>query len=156
MRLAPAVEGALPGIVVHPNGPRLMNNLAADRHGVHAVRGKLLRLRLASHRFDDRGERVVHVTDLVNLMVRPAEMEPQHRDAPLVDRAGVNLAVRMCVGNHLAAAGKADPGAVLFADSGFQRCAIPILPMETAYLRHIETAADLDMVPARKILLLVI
>jgi hypothetical protein len=35
----------------------------------------------------------VHVVDLLNFVFAPPEMKTQHRDAPLIDGIGIDLAV---------------------------------------------------------------
>ena len=53
-------------------------------------------------------EGVLHVADLVQLVIAPLPVEAQHRDAPLVLHLGIDLAVRLLVRDHLAAARQAD------------------------------------------------
>ena len=55
---------------------------------------------------------------------RPLEVEPQHRDAPPIDDARIDLAVRVVVRDHLAAAGEADGRAVEAPVVVLQRLAV--------------------------------
>ena len=79
---------------------------------VALLRGRHRRHRRAAHLGDDRAEGLLHVLDLLVLVVAPLEVEAQHRDAPLVDHGRIDLAVAVRVGDHLAAAGEVDRGAV--------------------------------------------
>ena len=73
---------------------------------------------------------------------------------------GIDLAIAIAVGNHLAAAGEAArwcrsprgscPSAPCRSLRGGAHC-----PANDAELRHAEAAADLDVIAAREILLLV-
>ena len=147
------------GIVAHAHRAGLMNDLAADRNRIHAAAPEIA----SARRFPPMVSMIeVNVscmwcTCLISCS-RPLEMETQHRDAPLIHRARIDLAVRIGVGNHLAAAGESHPGAVLSADLGFQRRAVAfsLRAVEAADLRHVESAADLDVITAREILLLVV
>ena len=95
------------------------------------------------------------------LGVAPLEMEAQHRDAPLVDALGIDLAIGILVRDHFAAAGEADVRAVILVDVVFQLlCRSPdaarTTPWNVPDLRHAEAAADLDVIAAREILVLIV
>ena len=107
--------------------------------------------------------------DLVDLVVGPLPVEAQHRDAPLVDDARVDLAVAVLVRDHLAAPGEADRRAVepavvvleLLCRSRRPRgrpistpCTVDAA--HEAGAGHAAAAADLDVVAAREVELLVV
>src|SRR5213080_2796821 len=60
---------------------------------VAALRGGHGRKHLAAHFRDQRAERLLHVLHLLVLVVRPLPVELEHRDAPAVHHARVELAV---------------------------------------------------------------
>src|SRR5262249_53301911 len=113
---------------------------------------------LSAHRFDNRGEGLLHVADLFDLVVAPGEVETENRDAELVDALRVYVAPAILVRDHLAAAGKVDVSAILLADGVFQFLAVAFVARTLsaeAELGHIESAANFDVIAARKILILV-
>jgi hypothetical protein len=67
-------------------------------------------------RADDFLERVLHVFGLQDLVLAPLKVEAQHGDAPLIHRDGIDFTVALLVGDHLAASGEMNIGAVDFAD----------------------------------------
>src|SRR3989449_7768160 len=79
---------------------------------------------LAPQLGDERPERLLHVLHLLVLVVRPLPVEAQHRYAPLVHGARVELAIRVVVRDHLAAAREADRGAVIAAVVVFELLAV--------------------------------
>src|SRR5712664_4279292 len=79
---------------------------------------------LAPHLGDERAERLLHVLRLLVLVVRPFPVEAQHRNAPLVHGARIEFAVRVVVGNHLAAAREPDRGAVIATVVVFELLAV--------------------------------
>ena len=63
---------------------------------------------------------LLHVLGLQDLVLAPLEVEAQHRNAPLIDHVRIDLAVAVLVGNHLAAAGEVNVGAVDLAEVALQ------------------------------------
>src|SRR3989441_734181 len=102
---APAAPDARPAGLVD-DGP-------AVGDAVPLVRGRHRGKHLTAHLRNERPERLLHVLHLLVLVVRPLPVEPQHRDAPPVHRARVDLAIGVVVRDHLAAARKADRRAVV-------------------------------------------
>ena len=96
----------LPALVAHAHRADLVNDLAGNRN--HLAVGPAVLRRASAHRLDQMGERGDHVLGLFLLVVTAAEVEFQHRDAPVVDHVGIDLAVALIVGDHLAAAREAD------------------------------------------------
>ena len=84
-------------------------------------------------------------------------MEAQHRDAPFIDYIGIDLAVAIGIGNHLATAGKSDVRPVVVAALLLQRRPIALVFFadagELAYTRHVPAAAELDVITAQKVIL---
>src|SRR5215472_17265814 len=72
----------------------------------------------------------------------------------------VDVAPAFLVGDHLAAPREPDRRAVLFADLVLERLAVALVARagaaERTEHRHVEPAADFDVVPAREILLLIL
>ena len=87
-------------------------------------------------------------------------MEAQHGNAPLVHGVGIDIAVAVLVGNHFAASGETDVGAVPAAAVLFERRAVSFMLfagiLELAHARHAPAAAKLDVVSAQKIILAVV
>src|SRR5215468_4594495 len=82
-------------------------------------------------------------------------MEAQHRNAPLIDEAGVELAIGIGVWDHLAAPGESEIGAVLLPQALFQRESITFAVVagivEHANSRHVASAPQFDVIAAREI-----
>ena len=104
--------------------------------------------------FEDRAEGRLHVPDLIQLVVAPLPVEPQHRDAPAILHLRIDLAEGLLVRDHLAAARQADRRAVLVADRLLHREAVAFGAVddagERADARHAVAAADFDVVAARE------
>src|SRR5262249_5185488 len=94
----------------------------------------------------------------LQLVLAPAPMEAQHGNAVLIDRLRADLAVALLVRDHLAAAGESDARAVALADRVLERLAITFVlaagAVEGADLRDAQSAADLDVIAARELLVL--
>ena len=88
------------------------------------IRAALAPVTRAAGREDDLLEGVLHVLGLLDFVVAPFEVEAQHRNAPLVHRVGVDLAVALLVGDHLAASGEVDVGAVHLAQVALELLAV--------------------------------
>src|SRR5215469_12154404 len=118
--LAKAVEDGSLWVGTHARGANFVNDFPArlNSKGKIAVDGRVGFI-FAPHSFDDGPECFLHVLGLKQFVVGPFEMEAQDGDAPLINDLGINCAVRVRVGNHLAATGEADMAAILFASSLF-------------------------------------
>ena len=101
-----------------------------------------------------------HVLRLFDLVLGPFEMEAEDGNAELIDLIRVDLAVGLLVGNHVAAAREADMRAILPADFVLERLSVTFMSLRDAViaadLRHAEAAADLDVIAAREILVLLV
>src|SRR5258708_28700210 len=64
--------------------------------------------------FDDFAVSLLHVLRHFDFVVAPLPVEAENGNAPLVDGGGIDFAVAVFVGDHFAAAGEADVGAVFF------------------------------------------
>src|SRR5947208_606914 len=162
VRLAPAVRHRCLGVVPHARPAQLMDDDAAGRDAVSPLGARHRGEHLAPHLGDERSKRLLHVLHLLVLVVRPLPVKPQHRNAPAVHRARVDLAVGVVVGNHLAAAREADRGAVIAAIVVLELLAvaaarrIALNPAHESVARHVRPAPDLDVVAAREVELLVL
>src|SRR4030095_1668142 len=87
---------------------------AARRDRLAAVELRLAHY-ASAHLLDDRRKGALHVRGLARLVLRPFPMEAQRGNAPAILHARIDLAVRILVRNHLAAAGQADERAVVAA-----------------------------------------
>ena len=92
---------------------------------------------------------------LEDLVLPPLEEEAQHWDAPLVDDAGVDLAVALLVGDHFAQARERDVEPYNLRKSRFKSlpvsAAVPaLIPCDHAGGGHLAAAAELDGVAARE------
>jgi len=100
------------------------------------------------------------MTRLLDLVLAPAPMEPQHRDTPLVYVPRVDVAVGLRVRDHFAASGETDGGSVSLADVLLERLAIALVcaafPVEASNLRHTKSAGELNVITAGEILLLAV
>src|SRR5437773_10934352 len=109
---------------------------------------------LTTHLRDERPERLLHVLHLLEFVIRPFPVELEHRDAPAVERARVDLAVAVVVGDHLTAAREADQGAVVAAVVVLELLAVAaaggvaLNPAQDAVGRHTGAAPDLDVLAA--------
>src|SRR2546429_2838454 len=138
-----------------------MDDDAAGRDAVSPLGARHRGEHLAPHLGDERSKRLLHVPHLLVLVVRPLPVEPQHRNAPAVYGARVDLAVGVVVGNHLAAAREPDGGAVvativvleLLAVAAARRIALN--PAHESVARLVRPAPDLDVVATREVELLV-
>ncbi len=68
-----------------------------------------------AHGLDDLFEGLLHVLGLQDLILAPFEVEPQNRNAPLIDNLRIDLAIAVFVRNHFAAAREVDLAAVELA-----------------------------------------
>src|SRR6185437_8391962 len=66
-----------------------------------------------THLIHQRAERLLHVLALEILVIGPFPVEAQDRNAPLVDGAGIELAVAVLVRDHLAPSREPDVRAVV-------------------------------------------
>src|ERR1041385_8787735 len=89
------------------------------RHSARIVR--------ASGRLRNCTEGFLHVPSHLDFVVTPLPMEAQHRNAPLIDGAGINFAVAVLVRNHLAAAGKSDERSIHFPAFLLQRSSVTFI-----------------------------
>src|SRR5918993_30742 len=109
----------------------------------------------SAQRFEDLAEGPLHVADLIQLVIAPLPVEAQDRYPPAIDGRGIDFAVAVLVGDHLAAAGQTDGAAVIGADGRFHLEPVAFgareRAVERAHRRHPVPAADLDVIPARKI-----
>ena len=103
----------------------------------------------------DLREAALHVRRLALLVLRPVEVEAQHRNAHLVLHFGIDLAVAPLVGDHLAASGEADEGPVVAPGSALEACTVEGgvsgQERERAEPRHRAASAELDVVAAREV-----
>src|SRR5256886_12467999 len=113
--LAPAVRHGGLGVVPHARTAELVDDDPAGGDAVPLFGARHRREYLTAHLGDERPERLLHVLHLLVLVIRPLPMKPEHRDAPSIHHAWVDLAVAVVVGDHLAAAREADRGAVVAA-----------------------------------------
>src|SRR4051794_19034059 len=85
-------------------------------------------------------------------------MKTQDRDAPLILDTRIDLAERVLVGNHFAAAAESDMGAIILAAGLLQAYAVSFVLVadarELAYAGHISSPAHLNVIPAQEIILL--
>jgi len=100
---------------------------------------------------------------LVHFVLRELRVEPQHRDAVGVDDVRIDLAVGVLVRDHLAAAGEVHGGPVEAAVVVLERLAVAADAVEALDAAHeaeagraAASAAELDVIAARKIELLVV
>src|SRR3982074_3740676 len=111
----------------------------------------------AAHSLDDGAESLLHILCLAQFVFRPAKMETQNGDAPLIDNVGIDFAVGMRVGNHFATSGESDGGAVKLSSAGFERGSVTLFVtaklVEHSHARHVAAAIQLDVIAARKIIL---
>src|SRR5439155_16863305 len=96
-----------------------------------------------------------------NFVIAEARMEAQHGNAPLIDDVRIDLAVRVVVRDHLAAAGEVHGCAVEAAVVVLQRLAVAADAVEALNAAHEAesgrrsfAAAELDVIAAREIQLL--
>src|SRR6266852_5345670 len=69
----------------------------------------------APHLGDEGAERLLHVFDLQVLVVGELPVKAKNGDAPAVHDPGIDLAIAVLVGDHLAATREPDVGAVIAA-----------------------------------------
>src|SRR5438093_958070 len=160
-RLAELVQDGSLRVVAHGGGPDLVDDLAALLDPP-VFQGKLGTPDLSAHRLDELPEGLLHVPGLEDLGFGPLPMEPQDGDPPLVHHVGVDLAVAVVVGDHLAAAREADEGAVHLAVLLLEVRSIAaahdaVGAGEDAGAGHSAPAPHLDVIPAweRHLLLVV-
>src|SRR4029079_9785565 len=107
-----------------------------------------------AHLADDRGEGALHVRGLARLVFRPLPMETQRGDAPAILHARIDLAVRILVRNHLAAARQADERAVVATHVLFEFATVAAGEgghgSHAVDARHAPAAARLDVIAARE------
>src|SRR5215470_17076986 len=138
-----------------------MDNLAPQRDSVRRT------LHFRIYRFKespagdghDRAKCLLHVLGHPNLVFAPFPVESQHWDTPLVSRIGINLAVAVGIGNHLAAAGKTDYSTVFAAAGLLESKAVALVAFASAIehpnSRHVAAAAEFDVIATQKIVLAV-
>src|SRR5439155_19918632 len=142
------VQHALSGIFSHDDSARFVD----DRSAYGNPAALALRIpqsgRGSAHRLDNVHKGLVHMVGLLDLMLGPAPVEAEHRDAPLIDGARIDVAVGVLVGNHLAAPGQPDTGPIPLADMLLQRLPIPLIrpagAVKRSDLRHAQPAPDPD------------
>src|SRR5439155_1414103 len=154
------VQHALSGIFSHDDSARFVDDGSADGNPAALALRIPQAGRGSAHRLDNVHKGLVHMLGLLDLMLGPAPVEAEHRDAPLVYGARIYVAVGVLVGNHLAAPGQSDTGPIPLADMLLQRLPIALMrpagAVERSDLRHAESAADLDVIASREIFLLLI
>ena len=89
-----------------------MNDRAAGANRLRTI-GLGFAVYAAAHCFDDLLERLLHVSRLARLMLRPFPVETQHGNAELVFHLRVDLAVGTLVRDHFPAAIETDEGAIV-------------------------------------------
>src|ERR1051326_555015 len=67
---------------------------------------------LAAGRFYDGAKGLLHILRLAQLVIAPLKVEAQDRNAPLVHNVGIDFAIGVGIGNHLAATGKSNGVAI--------------------------------------------
>src|SRR5712671_1112701 len=162
VRATVGVQHRLRRIVTHANCPELVDDLATARD---SVAPQLLRHRvvhLAAHLMDQRSEGLLHVPNLVVLVVGPLPVKAQHRNPILVLHDRIDLAIALVVRDHLSTPGEIDLRAIIAAVvflEGFPISAAAGIALDStheAVTGRIQSATDLDVIPARKIELLVV
>src|SRR5712692_387952 len=158
--LAVAVEHGSFRVGAHARGADFVNDFSARLNSERIVAAdRRLRLVLAAESFHDGAERFLHVLCLAEFVLRPPEVEAEHGNAPLVHDLGIDLAVGVRIGKHLAAAGKTDAGAVNLPRALLERGAVAFLvvaqAVEHADAGHAAAAPEFDVVAAWEIVLAV-
>src|SRR3954447_20942990 len=158
VRLAVAVQHRRLRVLAHLYRAGLVDNRASRRD--RPFRPLPPPHHRPAHGLDNRRERVLHVLHLLDLVLRPFEVEPQHRNSPRVRLRGVDFAPRVLIRDHLAAAREVHECAVLLPQLLLQRLPVPLvaraLSGKRPELRQREPASELDVIPAREVLLLVV
>src|SRR5581483_3222019 len=98
-------------VIADLGGANFVNDFAALRNAPISICADAVSYR-ATHCLDNFSKRILHMLGLQNFVLTPFEMEAQHRNAPLVDNIGINLAIAVFVRNHLSAAGEVNFAAV--------------------------------------------
>src|SRR5438045_1626781 len=96
----------------HRRRSHFVDNGTPGRDGLLAVQLRLAQY-FSAHRFDNPGKCLLHMGGLFLLMRGPFEMKPENRDAPGILLVRIDLTITMLIGNHLAASGKPDEGAIV-------------------------------------------
>src|SRR5258706_4198306 len=159
--LAPLVQDGGPGAVAHPGGPRLVDDLAARLDAEALLLGGHRGEDGAPDLLDDLAGHQVGVAHLLRLGVRPLPVETKDRDAPAVHHVGIQLAVAVLVGDHLAPGREADEGAVEPAVVVLQGLAVAsavdlVDGTHEPVARHVPPAPALEVVAARGVQLPVV
>src|SRR4051812_8860561 len=104
-------------------------------------------------------EHFLHVARHLHFVIGPLPMETQNGNSPLVHHGGINLAVAVFVGDHLPTSSKADAGAIsapaLLLQGGTVSFKVIANIVKVGHARHIATAAKLDVVAAKVVVLAV-
>src|ERR1700675_318558 len=157
MSLAVAVYHRSFWIGAHAGSSHFVNDFAAFENSkrILAINGGFCCIN-AAHSLDDGAESLLHILCLAQFVFRPAKMEAQNGDAPLVDNVGIDFAVSVRIGNHLAASRETDGGAVHLASAGFKRDSVTLFVMtklmEHSDAGHVAAAVQFDVIAARKII----
>src|SRR5439155_20886533 len=126
-----------------------------DPVGTRPVRGSRAQKRSAAG-FDDRAKSFLHILRHLDLVIAPLPVEAQDRNAPLIDRVGIDIAVTVLVGNHLATAFEADKSSVHAAALLLQARAVTLelvaYAVKLADTRHRTAAIDFYVISAQKII----
>src|SRR6185437_10553038 len=89
-----------------------------------------------------------------DLVFRPFKVEAQHRDAPFVHDVRIDLAIGVVIRDHLATTGEAHESAVIFPNRLLERRSVTFVVIadsrERTEIGNAKTAADFDVIPARK------
>src|ERR1700730_8267173 len=160
MGLAILVQHRGLGIVAHASNPEFVDDHAAV---LDAIGMPALRLRLAdkssARRLHNRAESFLHVLRHLDFIVAPVPVEAQHRDAPLIDDVGIEIAIAVLIRNHLASTAKSDVSAIAAAaallegrSEAFEFFADCV---ELAPPGHAAAAIEFNVVPAEKFILAV-
>src|SRR5271170_5511976 len=108
----------------------------------------------SSRGFYDGAEGLLHIFGHFDFVLAPLPVEAENGNAPLVDHAGIDLAIGILVGNHLSSAAESDVGAVGAAALLLQADAVALMlvanAIEAADARHVASAAELDVIAAQE------
>ena len=145
------------GIASHACRPDLVNNDAAIGNPIRtrSARSSRAQKRPAAG-FDDGAKSFLHILCHLDFVITPLPVKAQHRNAPLVDCVGIDIAVTVLVGNHLATAFEADKSSVHTAALLLQIEAVPLEliahAVKLADTWHGPSAVDFYVVSTQKII----
>ena len=135
-----------------------MNNDAAIGNPIRtrSVRSSRAQKRPAAG-FDDGAKSFLHILRHLDFVIAPLPVEAQDRNAPLIDRVRIDIAVTVLVGNHLATAFEADKCSVHAAALLFQTRAVAFeliaYTVKLAHTWHRPAPIDFYVISAQKIIL---